>query len=460
MKIYILIFIFLVSCVDKRVGFYKNIRAEHPVFYQLLIDRFYDGDRTNNYLTAKANPYGYHGGDLKGVLEKIDYLKELGINALLISPVLDNIPYYVDFQGYRHYGYHGYWPDYFDKIEENFGDFRLLKKVASELHKNGIAYIQDIVLNHVGYKSHWVENPLWVRSPKYGGCIDNNDLKMCLFGLPDFKTEREDVRRFLINSYKNLFYQSGFDGVRIDAMKHIDKTIIHELREELRENNQDIVFIGEYWGSSADEKGLSLLKEYNVDFLFDFEFRDYLSSYLRGVMRGEAFVAYLNKRYEIAEKGFIVFLNSHDLDGLITHFDGIEGENKVRLYKTMAMMQFISGGVPLIYYGEENGIDVGKGIENRRDMSFNERYKGIRSFYKELIALKKSGILNGKFLAEFDNGILVLRLMNFNQQVICFINRAEGEKEFHFENNLIKLKPYDFLLLKKSSGGLEDIIPH
>lgn len=448
------------SCVGNRVGFYKNIKEEQPVFYQILIDRFYDGDKTDNYLTDKNNPYGYHGGDLMGVLQNIEYLKELGINALLVSPVLDNVSQYVDFQGYKHYGYHGYWPEDFDRVEENFGDFHILSRLVSNLHQNGIAYIQDIVLNHSGYKSKWIENPLWVRSIKYGGCVDNDDLKMCLFGLPDFKTERADVRRFLINSYKNLMNKAGYDGLRIDAMKHIDKVLIQDLREELKKINSDMVFVGEYWGSAANENGLSLLMEYKMDFIFDFEFRDYLSAYLRGVMRDEVFVSYLNKRYKIADKGFIVFLNNHDLDGLITHFEGIEGDNKARLYKTMAMMQFISGGVPLIYYGEENGIDVGKGIENRRDMSFYERYKGIRSFYKELIKLKKKGVLNGDFSANVEAGILILKVKHINDEIICLINRANIDKELHFDNQLFKINPYDFILLKRSPAGLEVILPH
>ena len=449
-----------ISCAVRNSGFYRNTGGEYPVIYHILIDRFYDGDRTNNYLTDKNNPYGFHGGDLRGLLERVDYIKELGVNVVLVSPVIDNISSFVDYKGFRHYGYHGYWPEDFDRIEENFGDMNIYRSVVSEFHRNKIAYLQDIVLNHIGYKSFWVENTLWVRSIKYGGCVDNDDLRMCLFGLPDFKTEREDVRRFLVSRYTNLMRIGGFDGVRIDAMKHIDETLVRELRENLKNLNNDIILLGEYWGIGASAESLEIKSRYNVDMLFDFEFRDYLSAYLRQAMRGEVFVKYLNRRYEYAEKGFVVFLNNHDLDGLITHFKGIDEERKNRLYRIMALMQFLCGGIPVIYYGEENGLDVGEGIENRRDMDFSERVKGLRSFYKKLIHLKKGGVLNGIFESEMRDGVLLIHIKRGGSEVVSIVNIKDSLAEVELGGSRIRIDSYDFALIESTGGRLNYIIPH
>jgi len=449
----------LMSCIDKNSGYYRNIGEEQPVIYHLLIDRFYDGDKTNNYLTDVNNPYGYHGGDLRGLLEKIDYIKGLGVNAVLVSPVIDNISSYVDYKGFKHYGYHGYWPEDFDRIEENFGDMKIFREVVSEFHKNRIAYIQDIVLNHSGYKSVWIEKTMWVRSVKYGGCIDNDDLKMCLFGLPDFKTEREDVRRFLISKYANLLRDAGFDGVRIDAMKHIDEILIGELREKLKTINSDVIFVGEYWGTGSNSYSLEIKSRYNVDMLFDFEFRDYLSAFLRGAMRSEVFVKYLNNRYDVAEKGFIVFLNNHDLDGLMTHFKDMDEKKRDKIYRIMVLLQFISGGIPMIYYGEENGLEVGEGISNRRDMVFSERIVGLRGLYRQLIQLKKSGILNGRFESEMREGVLVVHLKRKVDEILSLINLQDSSKEIEIEGNRIRIEDNDFVMVRSSQGKLDYIIP-
>ncbi|MCX7944702.1 MAG: alpha-amylase family glycosyl hydrolase [Deltaproteobacteria bacterium] len=436
------------------------MRGGHPVFYQILIDRFYDGDKTNNYMVDKSNPYGYHGGDLKGIYEKIGYLKELGVNSVIISPILDNVKSYVDYQGYKHYGYHGYWPENFDRIEEHFGDFKIMSKVSEELHRVGISYIQDIVINHAGYKSIWERNTLWVRSIRFGGCIDNDELKQCLFGLPDFKTERSDVRSFLIKVYKELMKRVRFDGLRIDAMRHVDNVVVRDIKEELRKINPDIVLIGEYWGSSADIRWTSIFSDYSVDFLFDFEFRDYLSGFLRKAMRAEVFVSYLNKRYSVAEKNYIVFLNNHDLDGIMTHFEINDKDVETNLLRIMAILQFVCGGIPLIYYGEENGLRVGKGIDNRRDMEFTEKIKGIREFYRKLIHYKKMGILSGNFKAEYIEGILTIVLKNSFGEIMLLVNCEDVERSKEVLGKSIIIRSLDFELLKVNPNGVERLIVH
>lgn len=449
------------SCCKIQNGFYRDLKESSSyIFYQILVDRFYDGDKTNNYKVDISNPYGFHGGDIRGILDKIGYLSDLGINAVIISPIIDNIDGYVDFMNYKHYGYHGYWPENFEMIEEHFGDFKIVSKMSSELHKSGIVYIQDIVLNHSGYKSFWEKNTLWVRSLKYGGCVDNDEFKQCLFGLPDFKTEREDVRRYLIKMYKELMRKVSFDGLRIDAMKHIEPDFVRELREDLIKLNPNIILIGEYWGSAPNDNGLLILSNYKVDFLFDFEFRDYVSGFLRGVMRVDSFVSYLNKRYEIAQKGFLVFLNNHDLNGILTDFEIENEKEEGRLLRLMALLQFLCGGIPLIYYGEENGISVGRSIENRRDMQFSERIVGIRDFYKFLITHKKKGIFSGKFEARNENGILVLRMKNSYGEILAFINREREEKEVLFKDKNYKIPAIDYLLLRISEGAIEFLLPH
>ncbi len=448
------------SCLGIKAGFYKNLKEENPVFYQILIDRFYDGDKTNNFRVDKSNPYGFHGGDIRGIYEKIGYLSELGVNAVILSPVIDNVDGYVDYNNYKHYGYHGYWPENFEQIEKHFGDYRILSRMSEGLHKSGIAYIQDIVLNHSGYKSFWEKNTVWVRSVRMGGCIENDEMKQCLFGLPDFKTERKDVRQYLIKVYKDLMKKADFDGVRIDAMKHFGSLLVGELKDELSKINPDIIFIGEYWGTAPDSNGLAVLSDYKTDFLFDFEFRDYLSGFLRGAMRPEVFVSYLNKRYETAGRSFIVFLNNHDLDGIITHFDVMNEDEEFRVLKIMALLQFVCGGSPLIYYGEENGLRVGKGIENRRDMQFTEHFKGIRNFYKTLISLKKKGALAGKFLTEYKDGLLYIKIENSSGIYVAVVNRERAERETEINGKIIRINGPDAYLLRLNKDSTEFLLPH
>ena len=115
------------------------------IIYQVMIDRFADGDENNNYNVDRSRPSMYHGGDWQGVIDKIPYLKDLGVTALWISPVIKNLE---SDAGYA--SYHGYWAQDFLHVNPHFGDLPTLKRMVKELHKNGIKVLLDVVANHIG----------------------------------------------------------------------------------------------------------------------------------------------------------------------------------------------------------------------------------------------------------------------------------------------------------------------
>jgi glycosidase len=115
------------------------------VIYQLLTDRFADGDLNNDFNVDRAAPGRYHGGDFRGVQDKIPYLKELGVTAVWISPVVKNVE-----EDAGHASYHGYWAQDFSSVNPHFGDLAELREMVNALHAAGIKVILDIVTNHVG----------------------------------------------------------------------------------------------------------------------------------------------------------------------------------------------------------------------------------------------------------------------------------------------------------------------
>ena len=115
------------------------------VIYQLLTDRFADGDPNNNYNVDRSGMSRYHGGDFKGVIKRLPYLKTLGVTAIWISPVFKNVE---EDAGVA--GYHGYWPQHFMAINPHFGDQSTLRELIDAAHAEGIKVIFDIILNHIG----------------------------------------------------------------------------------------------------------------------------------------------------------------------------------------------------------------------------------------------------------------------------------------------------------------------
>lgn len=126
-----------------RQTFVSDWRDE--VIYQVVIDRFYDGDPNNNYNVDLQREAAYHGGDWQGVIDKLDYLEDLGVTALWISPVLRNVEEDAGFASY-----HGYWTQSFIDPNQHFGDMATLQRMVDACHRRGIKVILDVVTNHIG----------------------------------------------------------------------------------------------------------------------------------------------------------------------------------------------------------------------------------------------------------------------------------------------------------------------
>ena len=115
------------------------------IVYQVLVDRFANGDRNNDFNVVPHSPAAYHGGDWQGLIDRLDYLDELGVTALWISPVVKNVE---EDAGVA--GYHGYWTQDFTQPNLHFGDLAKLRELVGKAHERGMKVILDIVTNHVG----------------------------------------------------------------------------------------------------------------------------------------------------------------------------------------------------------------------------------------------------------------------------------------------------------------------
>ncbi len=152
------------------------------IIYQVMPDRFADGDPGNNAPVDKADARAWHGGDLRGLTGKLGYIRDLGATAVWLTPVYRQMDGMVS--GAR--GYHGYWPQDFGNVDPHFGtldDFRAFVKSA---HADGLKVMLDQVINHFGYTTPTVdEKPSWFHSSATCKAKGNDDVYCPIFGLPD-----------------------------------------------------------------------------------------------------------------------------------------------------------------------------------------------------------------------------------------------------------------------------------
>ena len=410
------------------------------VLYFVIVDRFADGDATNN-VTVDRNAKGtFHGGDLKGLIQQIDQIADLGVTALWITPVVKNIDGYVTGAGFPDWGYHGYWADDFTKVDPRFGTEEDLKKLREECHKRGIRLLLDVVYNHAGYNSHYLTDSKtkdWFRTEDRGTC-GQDDLTSCISGLPDFKTELPAVDEYLWNAQLGLAKRVGLDGFRLDTVKHVDHPFWKEHRSRTRNLvAKDFFLLGEVWGGDAQVLDPWFAGD-EIDAGFDFSFQGSALGFVQGRGRGVAFDRYLKMREKI-RAGYLVshFLSSHDVPGALYQLKG-----ETQLFRLAAILEFTSIGIPMIYYGEEVGRMGGDWPDNRSDMPWGEqkilpgtgqpRDETLRADYRRLIAIRKahpalSRGVHTNLYGEGDTLVFSQQDAESKDLVIVAVNRGSAE---------------------------------
>lgn len=380
----------------------KEIAWDEEVIYMILTDRFYDGDESNNNPQNIDGSYdkdhleAYHGGDFRGIIEKIDYLKELGITTLWITPIVKNIDAnMMEKDAGKQYGYHGYWAEDFTKLDPHLGDEEDLKELIDLLHENNIKLMVDVVLNHSGYGTK-NQGPFAGMHRIEG---EAGDIKSELAGLPDFKTEDKEVRdkiiEWQVDWLKKLKTDKGnsIDYFRVDTVKHVDHQTWLDFKSAILAEDKDFKMIGENFGASIFNHGGYLGPEM-LDSLLDFEFKDIAKNYVNGRIENSE-KALIKRNQAINEdKQMGQFLSSHDEHGFLK----IKLGGDVDKFLPAVSLQLTAKGQPVIYYGEEIGMsgqkdDFSKGIysENRADFEWDKvKNNPILDHYKKLIAIRNA----------------------------------------------------------------------
>jgi len=409
------------------------------VLYFVLIDRFADGDPSNDVAVDIHAKGTFHGGDLKGLIEHLDELADLGVTALWINPVVKNIDGFVTGAGFPDWAYHGYWADDFFAMDRRFGTETQFKSLVEACHRRGIRVLLDVVYNHAGYGSHYLTDPKtksWFRTEAAGTC-GPDDVTSCVAGLPDFKTELPEVANFLMKAQIGWAKRSGIDGFRLDTVKHVDHAFWKEHRRRTREElPKGFFLLGEVWG--GDAKVLDPWFEGDeIDAGFDFSFAGSVVGWLLGRGRTVAFDHYLQSREQV-RPGHLVshFLSSHDVTGALKQLNGDVG-----LFRLAALLQLTTSGIPMIYYGEEVARPGGDWPDNRSHMPWGDRKilpgsgaprdEALRADYKKLIGIRRAhaSLSRGTHTAAATEGDLyafVRRDAESRDAVVVAVNRGKA----------------------------------
>lgn len=436
---------------------------DEAVIYFAVTDRFFDGDASNNdaygvgdYNTGEKGGSSYHGGDFAGLNQKLDYLKDLGVNTIWITPIVENITedQHDNKTDTATYGYHGYWASDFTKLNKHLGTEQQFKALLDAAHSKGMKIMVDVVLNHAGYGTEKYFNSILTDADgnsismirDSNNTISGDDKYDSLSDLPDFVTENKAVTDQLVTWQTEWMSKYSIDYYRVDTVKHVETTTWEAFKNSLTKVNPDFKMIGEYSGAgyanNAGELGTG-----SMDALLDFDFNDFAQKFVTGDISGVE--SSLQKRNGAINNTATMgsFLSSHDEDTLqykLVNESKISEEEAYNLMKVAATLQITAKGQPVLYYGEEigqGGANNWPYQTNRRDFDWTELEKqkadsnSIYNHYKTMLAIRNAytdvfARGNRSTVAVSDaDGYEVISRSYGNSTLYVGMNVKEAEKE-------------------------------
>ncbi|MBM3702609.1 MAG: glycoside hydrolase family 13 protein [Actinobacteria bacterium] len=409
--------------------------VRNSIFYQIFIDRFYNGNKNNDPIRtdrwgSKPTRKNFFGGDLEGIVKKLPYLKNLGINAIYLTPI---------FKASTNHKYDT--EDYFS-IDPSFGDIDTFKKLLKIAHNKDIKIIIDGVFNHTG-DNFWAFKDI-IKNKKSSPYIDwyfINDFPIikkpkpnyatfydCYY-LPKLNVDNTEVKKYIFNIVK-FWTKMGIDGWRLDTVPFIkNHNFWKEFRILVKEVNPNAYLVGEIW-----ENARPWLLGDEFDGSMNYRLRDLvIKFFIKKEIDAKEFnnrINFLLKNYPWeAALSMLNLLGSHDTERYLTLCQG-----NLEKFRLSLIFLFTFPGAPMIYYGDEVGMVGENDPDCRRTMVWDKSLwnKEINDIYRKLIRfrMEHESLRSGSFktLLVF-NRLYVYQRLKGSDAVIVVLNAGEKQEK-------------------------------
>ncbi len=447
---------------DDVVEFVTPEWARGVLFYQIFPERFANGDTSND--PPNSVPWGstpeydnFMGGDLQGVIDHIDHLKDMSVGAIYFNPIFE--------AGSNHkYDTHNYM-----EIDDNFGDTRLFTRLNEETEKAGIKLVLDGVFNHIGFGSEIFQDVVqngesskyadwfFVHSyPVHGPDNPNYEAWWGFGSLPKLNTDNPKVRSYLFKAIRK-WQEHGADGWRLDVANEVPHRFWKDFRDTIRSIDPQTYSIGEIWGD-----GTPWLNGEEFDAVMNYRFRDaciefFAKSNITPTDFLDRLGGYIADYPQPVNTVLMNLLGSHDTPRFLTIANGETW--RVRL----AMIWSLTWpGAPCIYYGDEIGMKGGKDPDCRRAFNWDDEKKWDRNLFKTVryiagLRRKNPSLALGTarpLYVDDENMVLVVERRYEKEISVVAVNLSDSPQKVSvrllMEN---EFAPEDYILSEKSGLG-------
>lgn len=447
---------------------------QSDIVYLIMADRFCDGNPDNNNIGDSLDEFtendldGRKGGDIEGIISKLDYLSDLGVTALWITPMLENNMWM---------SYHGYAATDLYKIDPRFGSNKLYKELVDKAHKYDLKIIMDHVSNHIGINHWWIKDlPFddWING-KPGNHLPANHNKMTFPDpyspgesvaltwegwftdyMPDLNQRNPFLKKYLIQNTIWWIEYLGIDGIREDTYPYVNQYYLSDWAKIILDEYPSFNIVGEIWTGEPpflaayqrnNKFGLKLNS--NLPSVTDFALADAFRDYLSGKKGLDGIFNILAMDYIYSEpENLLTFIDNHDIARGLFLSNG-----NVDKFKIALTILLTTRGIPKILYGTEIGI-VGDNRHGNIRFPFPGGFKfsdhnafsecgrteyedDIFNFTRKLISLRKNfiSLAMGKLTHyyPFNNVYVYFRSLN-DENTMIVINGSDKQQKINFSD--------------------------
>ncbi|WP_449354086.1 alpha-amylase family glycosyl hydrolase [Virgibacillus natechei] len=366
---FMLVAITLVLLNTVPIAAQEESEVQEEMIYNILVDRYNNGNFDRDEQVRVDDPKAYHGGDLEGIMNKLDDLQEIGITTISLSPIMENAPD----------GYHGYWIEDFYSVEEQFGTMEDLHTLIEEAHARDIKVVMEFVTNYVATSHSIVDDPEtedWTQ--------ENNDLDVdWADNIAVLNQDNPEVEDFLIDAASFWMDETDIDGFKLHTVDQASESFLQNFTAELKDKDEDFYLLGDIL--QTDERASQLKENTDIDLIENQDLYEAMNEVFS--VEGTPVSDLVETWEESGSHSDILYVDNMYTERFTQKFTE-NGRNDLTTWTLALTYMYTTPGVPSLFQGSEIPVYGVDAEASQELVNFNSGNDELKEALSQIASLR------------------------------------------------------------------------